>query len=136
MFLTELANTSLKTPHKTHVQCVCNLLEEVQAENIILKVELKEVKEINARQKERECRKHMILKNTPVASTEEVEKALREAEALTNRKKPTKKGKEKRTKKPVVPSDEEVDSSVDYSSDVEEPPTPVVFDCIEIAELN
>jgi hypothetical protein len=109
-------------------------MEEFQAEDVILKVELKEVKEINGRRKEREGGKRMILKNTPVASTEEVEKLLRQAEESTNRKQTAKKGKGKRTKKPVVLSDEEVDSSIDDSSDVGEPSSPTMFDCIEVAE--
>jgi len=133
-FLTEIANATLGTPYKTHVRRLCNFMEEFQAENVMLKVELREVKEINGRRKEREGGKRMILKNTPVASTEEVEKALREAEASTNRKKTAKKGKGKRSKKQVVLSDEEIYSSVDDSSDIEEPPSLAMFDCIEVVE--
>jgi hypothetical protein len=48
-FLAEIATTDLGTPYKTHVRRVCNLMEEFQAENVILKVELKEVKEISGR---------------------------------------------------------------------------------------
>ena len=109
-------------------------MEEIQAENVMLKVELQEVKEVNGRRKEREGEKRAILKNTPLASTEEVEKALRKAEAATNKKKLSKKGKGKRTKKQVVLHEDEIDSSTDDSSDIEEPLSPVLFDCIAVAE--
>lgn len=134
-FLTEIANVAaVTTPYKTHIRRLCNFMEEIQAENVMLKVELQEVKEVNGHRKEREGGKHAILKNIPLASTEEVEKALRKAEAATNKKKISKKGKGKRTKKQVVLSEDEIDSSTDDSSDVEEPLSPVLFDCIEVAE--
>jgi len=47
-----------------------------------------------------------------------------------------KKGKGKRGKKRVVSSEEEIDSSTDDSSDIEEPLDPEIFDCIEVAEQN
>jgi hypothetical protein len=92
-----------------------------------------EVKEINGCRKERRGAKRTFLKDKPVVSTEEVEMALRKMEKATASK-TTKKGKGKRsTKKRVVSSEEEIDSSTDDSSDLEEPLAPKIFDCIEVA---
>ena len=60
----------------------------------MLKAELKDVKEINGRRKERQGVKCRVLKNTTIASTDAVEKALRAAEKVTDEmKKATTKGK-------------------------------------------
>ena len=56
----------------------------------MLKVELHEVKEINRHHKERDSGKHIVLKDTPVVSTEEVERALKKAEKVTKGKKKAK----------------------------------------------
>ena len=97
------------------------------------KTELNDVKEINSRCKEREGGKRHILKDTPVASTERIEQALKESEEVINRKKKGKgKGKQKRTKRQVVSSKDDTDSNIDDSSDVEEYLGLEVFDCIEV----
>jgi len=85
-FLAEISNTDLSTPHKTQLCRVCNFMEEYQVEAIMLRKELHEVKEINGRRKEREGGKRWFLKDKPVLSTEEVEKALREMEIATDKK--------------------------------------------------
>ena len=135
-FLAELSNTDINTPYKTQVRQLCNFREECQAEALMPKVELQEVKEINGRRKEREGGKRHVLKGKPVASTEAVEKALRELEEAADRKKKGKekrKGKGKRAKKQVVSSDDDIDSSTDVSCDIDEPLESEVFDCIEVA---
>jgi hypothetical protein len=78
--------------------------------------------------------KRQILKNTPVTSTEEVEKALRKSEAATKAKKKGKKRKGKRAPKHVVSSEDEASSSIDDSFDIERQTTPEILDCIEVAE--
>ena len=75
-FLAQLEDINISTPYKTQVRRLCNFMEEYQAEALILKTELEQVKEINGRRKERANRKRHILKNVQVASTEEIEKAL------------------------------------------------------------
>src|SRR5438105_2590030 len=133
-FLTEIFNIDISTPYKTQVHRLCNLMEEYQAETVMLKAELQEVKEIIGRRKEREGGKRKILKDTPVASTEEVVKALQKAEEGTNgRKKAVKKTKQKHSKKQVESSEDEIESSTGDSSDILEPLGPHVFDCIEVA---
>ena len=91
-FLTEISNTDISSPHVTQIHQVCNFMEEYQVEAIMLKEELKDIKEINRRHKERECGKRHILKNTPYASTERIEQALREHEKAMKAKKKPKKG--------------------------------------------
>ena len=84
--------------------------------------------------KEKVGKRH-ILKGKPVASTEAVEKALKELQEATDRKrkgKEKRKGKGKRAKKQVISSDDDIDSSTDVSSDIDEPLELNVFDCIEV----
>jgi hypothetical protein len=108
-------------------------MERYQAEALMYKIELDDVKEINARRKERESGKRHVLKDTPVASTERIEKALKEHEEATNRKKKGKgKGKQKRTKRQVVSIEDDTDSNLDDSFDIEEHLDLEVFDCIEV----
>ena len=107
-------------------------MDEYQAEAVMLRAELHDVKEINGCRKEREGGKRQVLKDTSVISTEEIEKALRECERATNVKKKVKKGKGKRKAKQVVSSEDEIDSAIDSSSDTEGPATPKIFDCIEV----
>ena len=137
-FLAEISNINLSTPYKTQVRRVCNFMEKYHTEAVMLKKELHEVKEINGRRKEKEGAKRIFLKGKPVLSTEEVEKALREAEKVTDAKKTTKNNNGKRTrsttKKRVVSSEEEINSSTDDSSDLEEPLEAEVFDCIQVAQ--
>jgi len=105
-------------------------MKEFQAEVLILKEELKEVKEINGCRKEREGGKCHILKDKTVASTEEIEKALRKHEEVIKAKK---KGKGKCKVKQVVSSEDETDSNADDSSDSQGHRTPKIFDYIEVA---
>ena len=134
-FLAEFSNINISTPYKTQVRRLCNLTEEYQAEALMLKVELHEVKEIVGRRKERECGKRKILKDTPVVSTEEVVKALRKAEKNSRgRKKTTNRTNGKHNKKWVESSEEETESSADDSSDAMELLSPKIFDCIEVVE--
>ena len=132
-FLTEISNTDISSPHVTQIHRVCNFMEEYQVEAIMLKEELKDIKEINRRHKERECGKRHILKNTPYASTERIEQALREHEKAMKAKKKPKKGIGKRKGKQVVSSEDETDIYSDDSSDTQGPTMPKVFDCIEVA---
>jgi len=110
--------------------------ERLQTEVTILQRELKEVKEIHAKRKERACGKRLILKGKVIVSTEEVRNALEEAEKATTAKK-AKKGKGRKRRKVVSESEEERSSLGDldareglddfYDSDVE------ILDCIAVA---
>jgi len=131
-FVAEITKLDLGTPYKTQVRRVCNFMEEYQAEAVMLRAELQDVKEINGRRKEREGGKRQVLKDTPVISTEKIEKALRECERATHAKKKVKKGKGKGKAKQVVSSEDEMDSAINSSSDTEGPAMRKIFDCIEV----
>ena len=108
-------------------------MKRSQAEALMYKTELDDVKEINARRKERDSGKRHVLKDTPVASTERIERELRKHEEARNRKKKGKGiGGRKRTKRQVVSSENEMDSSMDDISEAEEP-LDLDLDCIEVA---
>lgn len=102
-------------------------------EAVIYKTELDGVKEINGCRKERASGKRHVLKDTQVASVERIERALKEHEEATNRKKKGKgKGKQKHTKKLIVLSEDDMDSNIDDSFDVGEHLDFEIFDCIEV----
>jgi hypothetical protein len=114
--------------------------ERLQAQMTILQQELKEVKDIQGKRKERASGKRMILKDKSILSTEEVYTALKEAEEKTARKKTQKKmGKSKRkSQRQEAPSSQSEDesscneakSSVRASPDL---PDIEILDCIEVA---
>jgi len=131
-FLAQLEDINISTLYKTQVCRLCNFMKEYQAEALILKTELEQVKEINEQRKERANRKRHILKNVRVASTEEIEKALREVETETKKKKKVVKGKGKRIKKPVELSENETDSGTSDSLDIQGPRFSRMLDCIEV----
>ena len=129
-FLAEISKVDLGTPYKTQVRRMCNFMEEFQAESLMLKTELKEVKEINRCRKVRKGGKYQILKDTPVVSMEEIEKTLRKCEIAMKK---GKKGKGKGKAKPVKSSDDNMDSYSDDSPDSHGPSASKIFDCIEVA---
>jgi hypothetical protein len=90
---------------------------------------MKEMKEVHGRHKERQCGKHLILKDRPVASTEEVAKALAAAEKATAERK---KVAAKNRKKKAVSSEEEETSSSEDDSDSSEYSETKILDCIEV----
>ena len=131
-FLDTLASSNVETEYKTHMRRLSGISERLQTEVMILQKELKEVKEIHAKRKERAAGKRLILKGKVVVSTEEVYKALEEAEKVTAAKK-AKQGKRQnkgRKRKVVSESEEETSSLGDLdnfnTSDVE------ILDCIEV----
>jgi U3 small nucleolar ribonucleoprotein component len=77
----------------------------------------------------------MILKDTPVISTEGVEKLLREAEEATKTK-TKRKGKQrfKRGKKKAELNEEESETSTDDDIEDLDASRPELFDCIEVAK--
>jgi hypothetical protein len=128
-FLASLASTNIDTQFRTHMRRLSGISERLQTEVTILQKELKEVKEIHAKRKERASGKRLILKDKVVVSTEEVQKALEDAEKVTATRKAKKKnGQKGRKRKIVSESEEEMSSGGDfYHSDVE------ILDCIEVA---
>lgn len=128
-FLTEISTADISTPVKTHMRRLSGISERLQARVDILEVEVNEIKMVNAQRKERQCGKRLILKDTPVVSTEVVQKALAEAEKATKAKQ---KKKGRKCKQQTISSDEEEESSSDNSPDDLELLGPEVLDCIEV----
>ena len=134
-FLAELTKTNIASPFKTHVRRLGGIGEYYQAESFPLKEDLKAAQEVNGRRKAREKGKHKVLKDTPLISTEGVQKLLRESEKVTKAKK-KKKGKQvgKRGKKRVESSEEESETSTDDDIEDLDALKRDLFDCIEVAE--
>jgi hypothetical protein len=135
-FLGSLASTNIETEYKIHMRRLSGISERLQAEVTILQKELKEVKEIHAKRKERASGKRLILKGKVVVSTEDVHNALEEAEKATAAKK-AKKGAGRKRRKVISESEDERSSLGDlderedlddfYDSEVE------ILDCITVA---
>jgi hypothetical protein len=130
-FMTEISTLNVTTPVWTHIRRLSGIAERHQAQILLLEEEMQEIKAVNAQRKVRQGGKRIILKGTPVASTEAVEKALREAERVTKAKKKTQR---KGTKKQVIPSEDEMENSDDDDADALEPSELEMLDCIEVAE--
>lgn len=87
-FLASLETEStLDQQSMNHVRRLSGMSEALQAETHILSKELDEIKAINAKRKERASGKRLILKGKFVVSTEDIQKALEEAEKATLAKK-------------------------------------------------
>jgi hypothetical protein len=129
--MTEISTLNVTTPVRTHIRRLSGIAERHQAQILLLEEEMQEIKAVNAQRKVRQGGKRIILKGTPVASTEAIEKALREAERVTKAKKKTQR---KGTKKQVIPSEDEMENSDDDDDDALEPSELEMLDCIEVAE--
>jgi hypothetical protein len=82
-FLSDFTSTTINHEYKTHVRRLSGIAERLQAEVTILQKELGEIRAINSKRKERASGKRVILKGKTVISTEELQKALAEAEKAT-----------------------------------------------------
>ena len=125
--LTSLETSTLDYQSKTHIRRLSGIAEWLQAEKHILGKELDEIKGVQAKRKERVSEKRLILKGKFVVSTEEIQKALEEAEQATSSKKKSTTGK-KRKVGPDINGNHEVTCSdiVLKHSDNE------IIDCIEV----
>ena len=128
-FLAEISVAEIATPVKTHMRRLSGITERLQARVDILEVEVNEIKMVNAKRKERQCGKRLILKNTPVVSTKTVQKALAEAEKATQAKQ-KKRGRKRKQQK--ISSDRDEENSSDESPDDLESLQPEVLECIEV----
>jgi len=138
-FLSTPAISDLGTDYKTHMRRLSGISERLQTEVVILKKQLKEVKEVHAKRKERASGKRFILKDKSIISTEEVYAALKEAENKMGAKKPKKekrKIKQRRWKGKAISSESEDedkfndDISIGGSLDLEDVE---ILECIEVA---
>ena len=107
VFLDSLTSNNIEPQFKTHIRRLSAISERLQTVVTILQKELKEVKEIDARWKERASGKRLILKDKVVVSTEEVHQALAEAEKATAVKKAKKGNQQKGWKRKIASESEE-----------------------------
>jgi hypothetical protein len=132
-FLAEISNKNIETPIKMQIRRLSNMTERLQADMTILKEDMKEVKKVHAKRKERLSGKRNTLKNRPFISSEDVAKALRVSEKATKAKKKSVVKNPRNRKKKVVSSDEDVTSSSNDSSDsLDDDPEVEMLDCIEV----
>ena len=105
----------------------------------ILENELREVREVHAKRKERVSGKRYILKDKSILSTEEVYTALKEAEEKTEAKKSNKekeKPKKKGRKRKAISSESEDEDSFNDKVSVAESldlEGIEILECIEVA---
>ena len=84
-----LTKEHLQTPARKYVPRLASTAEWLLAENVILKLELTNLKTLLNNRKLREGAKRLILKGKIVISTKEILKLIEEAEAATKNKKKT-----------------------------------------------
>ena len=102
VFNNVLSNATLSTPVQKHGRHLSGVAECLHAEVRILRHENTELKQILNKHKERMSGKRLILKGKVIASTEEVQQKLAEAERVTEVKKRSK-GKKKHVRITVDP---------------------------------
>jgi DDE superfamily endonuclease len=116
-FLATSTIADLDMDYKRQMRRLSGISERLQTEVTMLQKELKEVKEVNAKRKERASGKRIILKDKSILSTEEVHQALKEAEEITYAKKlKKKKGMIKKGRKEKVLSSE-IHDGASYGGD-------------------
>ena len=129
-FINAILASDCATPIKNHARRLGGISERLQADNIILRTENKEMLERQEKQKERQSGKRLILKGKVVISTEEVRKALADAEAATKAKK---KRKMPQGRKRIQSSDEESQDMSDSDMYVTDPQEVEMSECIEVS---
>jgi regulator of replication initiation timing len=86
--LNDLVRTKqlLHTPARKFIPRLASTAEWLLAENTILKLELKQCKDVLGSRKVRESGKRLVLKGKIIITTEEILKAIEETEAATQNK--------------------------------------------------
>lgn len=131
-FLAEISEKQIETPIKIKVQRLTGMTERLHADMMILKEDMKEIKAVHGKRKERQSGKRMSFKNHPLISSEDIVKKLEAFENTTKAKKKAaaKNCRNRRNRrKKAVSSDKDVTSSAsDSSSDSEVE----ILDCIVV----
>ena len=135
-FLAEISQKNIDTPTKIQVRRLTGMTERLQADVTILKADIKEIKEVHAKRKERQSRKRITFKNRPLLSSEDIAKALEVSEKATKAKKKAaarnRRNRRNRRKK-AISSDEDVTSSASDSSDSSSDSEVEMLDCIVVS---
>lgn len=128
-FIAEISTASYATPIRNHMRRLSGISERLQAENIILRTENKELLERQEKRKERQTGKRVILKGKVIVSTEEIRRALADAEARIKdkkTKKPSKRGKR------INPADDAFEGLSDSDINAIDSQEFELQDCIEV----
>ena len=99
----------------------------------ILKKEVKEIKAVHGKRKERQTGKCLCFKNRPLLSSEDIAKALKVSEKATKAKKKAAARNRRNRRKKAVSSDEDMTSSACDSSDSSSDSEVEMLDCIEVS---
>jgi len=135
-FLAEISEKNIDTPIKIQVRRLTGMTERLQADVTILKEDMKEIKAVHGKRKERQSGKRMSFKNRPLLSSEDIAKALEVSEKATKAKKKAaaRKCRNRRNrKKKAVSSDEDVTTSASDSSDSSSDSEAEMLDCIVVS---
>jgi len=134
-FLNEISQKNVDTPIKTQVRRLTGMTERLQADMMILKADMNEIKAVHAKRKERQAGKRLSFKDRPLLSSEDIAKALEASEKATKAKKKvaTRNYRNHRNRrKKAESSNEDVTSSVSNSSDSLTDSEVEMLDCIVV----
>ena len=108
------------------------MTERLQADVTILKEEVKEIKAVHGKRKDRQSGKRLCFKNRPLISSEDIAKALEVSEKATKAKKKAAAKNRRNRRKKAVSSDENMTSSASDSSDSSSDSEVEMLDCIVV----
>ena len=128
-FIAEISMTECTTPVRNHMRRLSGISERLQAENIILQVKNKKLMERQEKKAERQSGKRLVLKGKVIVTTQEVRKALADAEAATKAKK---KKKAPRQGRRVDSSEDEIEGMPDDDMNAIESQEVEMRDCIAV----
>jgi DDE superfamily endonuclease len=138
-FLAEISRKNIDTPIKIQVKRLTGMTERLQADMMIVKEDLREIRAVHEKRKERQSGKRLSFKDRPLLSSEDIAKALETSEKETKAKKKAairnrrNHSKRKNSKKKVVSSDEDVVSSDSDSLDSSSELEVEMLDCIVVS---
>lgn len=135
-FLAEISEKKIDTPIKIQVRRLTGMMERLQADVTILKEDMKEIKAVHGKRKERQSGKRMSFKNCPLLSSEDIAKALEVSEKATKAKKKAvarNRRNRRNRKKKAVSNDEDVTSSASDNSDSSSDSEAEMLDCIVVS---
>ena len=129
----DISNKNIETHVKVQVRRLTGMTERLQVDMTILKEDMKEIKAVHGKRKERQSGKRLSFKNRPLLSTEDIAKALDISEKATKAKKKAaakNRKKRKNSTKTAVLTNEDITSSPSDSSDSLSDSDVEILDCI------
>jgi DDE superfamily endonuclease/Tc5 transposase DNA-binding domain len=121
--------SNLNTPAKRYVHRLSHRFENLHAQHSISQQEVRNCKRVLSARKERTSGKRVILKNTIIASTEEIFQNIDEAERKTKARKKKRKATKKRKRHQ---DSESFSSELDDNDDEIEVDAPILYSEIEV----